>query len=125
MARPRKAKTGLRKGILRSVWRRIARDQMGAAVIMTLVLLMAFLCYIGVYAKMTKNGYYRSHLLSQLREARVDNLRLRADIQSLSSPDRLAKIATDSGMQVCDQFDYLQDNPAVVVADAGRGQGNQ
>lgn len=119
MARPRSSKIR-NKGIVQSAWRRIAGDQMGAAVILMLALLMVFLCYIGVYAKTTKNGYYRSHLLSELREARVENVRLRADIQTMSSPERLAKIASDSGMQVCDQFDYLQDNPTVVVADAGQ-----
>jgi hypothetical protein len=120
MARPRSGKSGLRKGVLRSMWRKTAGDQMGAAVLLMLLLLTVFLCYIGVYAKVTKNGYYRSHVLTQLREARAENVRLRADIQMLSSPDRLAKMANASGMQVCDQFDYLEDNPSLVVADAGQ-----
>jgi cell division protein FtsL len=120
MARPRVGRTGLKKGIVRSMWRKIAGDQMGAAFALMLILLMVLLCYVGVYAKVTKNGYYRSHLLSELREARVKNVRLRADIQTLSSPERLAEIASGSGMQVCDQFDYLEDNPTVVVADAGQ-----
>ena len=95
-------------------------DKMSLAVMVTLMILAVLLSYIGVYAKVTKNGYYRAHLVAQLREARVKNVGLRADIQTLSGPERLGHVAAQSGMEVCSQFDYLDNNNrAVIVADAG------
>ncbi|MDO8587976.1 MAG: hypothetical protein Q7T82_13185 [Armatimonadota bacterium] len=93
---------------------------MSLAVVVTLTVLAVMLSYIGVYAKVTKNGYYRAHLVAQLREARVQNVRLRADIQALSSPERLGQVAMESGMQVCSQVDYLEPgSQTMVVAEAG------
>ena len=86
MARRNRGERGGPKGILRSVWHRMAMDKMSLAVMVTLMILAVLLSYIGVYAKVTKNGYYRAHLVAQLREARVKNVGLRADIQTLSSP---------------------------------------
>jgi hypothetical protein len=109
---------GRGKGLARWALRRITNDRMGSAVIVMLLALSVLLMYVGVYAKVTKNGYHRSHLVAELREARMENMRLRADIQMLSSPDRLAQIATTSGMQTGNQFDYVGERPTVVVAEA-------
>ncbi|MDO8683894.1 MAG: hypothetical protein Q7N50_10485 [Armatimonadota bacterium] len=110
-----------KKNVFKSVMQRVAGNQMGSVVVMMMIVLGVLLSYIGVYAKVTKNGYYRANVTSQLREAREENLRLRADIQTLSSPDRLRVIATTAGMQPCNDFDYLSGGETtVVVADASR-----
>lgn len=116
------ARTGSRrsKSLLRTGLRRITTDQMGSALIFALVGLCALLVYVGMYAKATKNGYCRSQLATELREARVENQRLRADIQALSSPDRLSQIAKAAGMQQCGEFDYVRSGAPLVVADASR-----
>jgi len=109
-----------RKRAWRSCWRRISRNQMGSVVLSMLIALGILLGYVGMYAKVTKNGYCRSRLSVQVRETRVENQRLRADIQMLSSPDRLAQIAVRAGMQFSGEFDYVRPRPTVVVAEAGR-----
>jgi cell division protein FtsL len=93
---------------------------MGSVVLLVLIALGILLGYVGVYAKVTKNGYCRARLNAQVRETRVENQRLRADIQMLSSPDRLGRIAMSAGMQFSGDFDYVRPRPTVVVAEAGR-----
>jgi len=112
-ARPRR-----RKSLLRTMIREVAKDQMGSVALAMMLALVVFLAYIGVYAKVTKNGYYRSSQVGRLREARAENQRLRADIQILSSPERLRRIAEKAGMRQCQAFDYLPGRATVVVAEA-------
>ena len=120
MAGQGRTEKGCKRIARRSLLRRVTDDRMGSVVLSMMLVLGMLLAYVGVYAKVTKNGYCRARVNSQLHEALVENQRLKADIQVLTSPDRLAQVATAVGMRQCERFDYFRGPSTVVVADAGR-----
>jgi len=64
------------------------------------VLGMLFLLgYVGLYAQVTLYGYRRADLANQIRQAEMVNQDLRAQIQILTGPDRLAAVAATAGME--------------------------
>ena len=81
------------------------------------ILGMALLfCYIGLYAQITTYGYHRSDLTRQIRQIDMESQALEAEIQVLSSPDRLAAAAIDAGMVPSSDVVYISTPGKINVA---------
>jgi cell division protein FtsL len=76
------------------------------------------MCYVGLYAKITQNGYYKAKLAGELKAAKMQNQYLRADMQMLSNPDRLAVAATQAGMQQSERVLVVRVAKPVALAQA-------
>lgn len=64
--------------------------------------------YVNVFANLTAAGYNRSRLLTEYRQEKIINERLRVQHIMLSSPDRLTVSAGKSGMIYANQYEYLK-----------------
>jgi cell division protein FtsL len=67
-------------------------------VVCTLSVLLP-LGYIGLYAQVTTYGYRSAELKDHIHHVEMRNQDLRAEIQWLSSPTRIAAVAADAGME--------------------------
>jgi cell division protein FtsL len=79
---------------------------------------ISLLGYIGLYAQVTMYGYSRADLSRQIRQAEMENQALKAEIQTLSSPDRLAAAAQGAGMEPGVQVVYVHRPVNVKIARA-------
>jgi hypothetical protein len=64
--------------------------------------------YVNVFANLTAAGYNRSRLLTEFRQEKIINERLRVQHVMLSSPDRLTVSASKYGMIYANQYEYLK-----------------
>ncbi len=78
--------------------------------------IVSLLGYIGLYAQITRLGYMRSDLAKQTRQVTMENEALKADIQILSSPDRLSAAADAAGMEPGSSMLYIAVPGGVRVA---------
>jgi cell division protein FtsL len=62
------------------------------------VVLLGLIGYVGIYAQVTRCGFTSADLSRQIRQTKMENQGIKADIQVLSSPDRLAAAATAAKM---------------------------
>lgn len=107
------AKTEYRQSDVLRVSRR-HRKRRNAVFVRTLagvVGMVSLLGYIGMYAQVTMYGYRRAELTRQLRQVDMQNQALKAEIQMLTSPDRLAAVAQSAGM--------VQNTKIVYIASPG------
>ena len=74
------------------------RSAIFSRVVLCTLTITFLLGYIGLYAKVTHDGYHAYDLRKQIRQARMESQILKADIASLASAARLAKVATKAGM---------------------------
>lgn len=89
-----------------------------ARTVLCILVMVSLLGYIGLYAQVTIYGYKRAELARSLRQVEMENQALKAEIQTLSSPDRLAAVATANGMQQSVDVVYISERGAVRVARA-------
>lgn len=87
------------------------------SVICTLGAIFAF-GYIGLYGQVMIYGYHKAEVAKQMRQAKTENQALRAEVQILSSPDRLAAVAVSGGMQPAKEVLYITTPANVNVAKA-------
>ncbi|MBI2842804.1 MAG: hypothetical protein HYX78_05335 [Armatimonadetes bacterium] len=81
--------------------------------------------YVGLYAQVTMYGYRRAELSRQIRQAEMENQALRAEIQTLSSPDRLAEAALATGLEPSAKCVYISTPRSMKFAKAEGEQGNR
>ena len=74
--------------------------------------------YISLYAQVTLYGYRRAELTRQIRDLEMQNQGLRAEIQMLSSPERLSTAAIEAGMVPSASVVYIPRPAGVTVAKA-------
>jgi len=86
--------------------------------VLCVLAMVSLLGYIGLYAQVTIYGYKRAELARSLRQIEMENQALRAEIQTLSSPDRLAGVAAANGMQQSVDVVYISERGMVRVARA-------
>jgi cell division protein FtsL len=113
-------KTEYQQQIASPIYRR-RRKQRNAVVtqlIIGIVGLLGLLGYIGLYAQVTLYGYQRAELSRQTRQAEMQNQELKAEIQTLSSPERLAVAAKNAGMVPSTRVVYIPGSSKVRVAKA-------
>jgi cell division protein FtsL len=67
----------------------------------------SLLGYIGMYAQVTMYGYRKAELARELRKVDMQNQALKAEIQMLTSPDRLAAVAESAGMVQSSKIVYI------------------
>ncbi|HOK53931.1 MAG TPA: hypothetical protein PKV43_05660, partial [Armatimonadota bacterium] len=80
------------------------------------LLLVFSLGYIGLYAQVTLYGYRRAELGRQIRQIEMENQALEAEIQTLSSPERVSALAVQSGMKPRDDVVYISPSESISVA---------
>lgn len=80
--------------------------------------MVSLLGYIGLYAQVTIYGYKRADLVKSIRQIEMENQALRAEIQTLSSPERLAGVASAAGMMPGSDVVYISTRGDVRVARA-------
>lgn len=80
--------------------------------------MISLLCYVGLYAQVTLYSYHKSDLARQTRQIEMENQALRAEIQMLSSPERLAAVAVGAGMLPGSDVIYIYPDGGVKVAKA-------
>jgi cell division protein FtsL len=71
-----------------------------------------------MYAQVALYGYQRAELSRLTRQAEMQNQALRAEIQTLSSPERLAEAAKNAGMVPSTKVVYIPGPGSVKVAKA-------
>ncbi len=98
--------------------RRKKRNVVVVRVIAGTIALFGLLCYIGLYAQVTIYGYHKAELSSQIRQMEMQNQAIKAEIQTLSSPDRLAATAIEAGMVPGVDVVYISAPKKVKVARA-------
>jgi cell division protein FtsL len=89
-----------------------------ARTVLCTLAMVSLLGYIGLYAQVTIYGYKRADLSRSMRQIEMENQALRAEIQTLSSPDRLSAVATASGMTPSSEVVYISTQGDVRVARA-------
>ncbi|MEN6370877.1 MAG: hypothetical protein ABFD64_02595 [Armatimonadota bacterium] len=80
--------------------------------------MVSLLGYIGLYAQVTIYGYKRAELVKNMRQIEMENQVLRAEIQTLSSPEHLAEAASAAGMTPGSDAVYISTRGDVKVARA-------
>ena len=75
--------------------------------------LAAPFAYTNVYANLAKTGYSRSDYESKVWKERIDNQRLRVQIDSYSSYNRVKTGALKMGMVPATDYDYISQRQTV------------
>jgi cell division protein FtsL len=101
--------------------RRIARSRKrsGLRIACTIAAAVALtILYVGMYAQVTRAGYHRAALMSELRKQQLENESLRIEVQNLTGPERLATAAQEAGMLPGTESSFVRVPKAVSVARA-------
>ncbi|MEN6521381.1 MAG: hypothetical protein ABFD46_09580 [Armatimonadota bacterium] len=89
-----------------------------ARTVFCILAMVSLLGYIGLYAQVTIYGYKRAELVKNMRQVEMENQALKAEIQTLSSPERLAEVASATGMTPGSDVVYISTHGDVKVARA-------
>ncbi len=112
--RPRTARPAGRKKI--GAFQKMLGNSMVCILVLAAAVCFMLTLYVGAYAKVTETGCRRGELQSRLRAVRSENEELRATLNALRQPDRVAEFGLAHGMQPAgDNMTYLKlaDEPHV------------
>lgn len=86
--------------------------------VVSLLGMVFLLGYVGLYAQVTLYSYRGDDLTRQIRQAEMQNQALKAEIQTLASPERLAAAASEAGMEPSTDVIYVIPPQQVKIAKA-------
>jgi len=92
--------------------------QLKTTAVVGLLVLSFLFAQVGLYAKVSKNGYERAELVARLRNLNSENQSLQAKLDYLRSPERLSAVARQEGMVVADSYERIVLAPSVRMAKA-------
>jgi len=100
--------------------KRMGARQLAGAIIFGFCLLAFLFAQVGLYAKVSENGYARADLVAKVADLKAENALLQVKLEGLRSPENLSKIAKLEGMVVADSYERVVLLPSVKMAKADR-----
>ena len=100
--------------------KRISRRLLVKVIVFGLLLLASPFVHVGLYAKVSENGYQRTDMVAKLRNLKAENELLQARLEYLRSPERLSAEAQKQGMVIADGYERIVLLPSVKMAKAER-----
>jgi cell division protein FtsL len=95
--------------------RRAQNSRFSLALTGVIVVSILGVAYTAACAVATSKGYSRAKINSQLTQVRTENQLLAAEVRRLESPDRLAALAQEKGMELKCQAAYLGQTKTTVA----------
>lgn len=98
--------------------RKKAFRAVAARVIISVLLIVFVIGYIGAYAQLRLYGYRKCEYVKEQRQLIAENLSIRAEIDKLSEPDRISSIAEQDGFVAGSEIYRLGQVSSVKLAKA-------
>lgn len=105
MTRPVTGKTRNKRRT--SPFRALLRNQIACILLVAAVVCLIANVYISAYAGVVEKGYEKANLMSRLKTLRLENERLRIQLDEMRQPDAITKFADKNGMKQSDEMAYL------------------
>lgn len=100
--------------------KRVSRNRLILALALGALLFLLGLMHTWMYADVSKHGYARAELVAKIKSVEAENQVLRAELERLRNPKRLARIAREDGMVIAETYDRVVLTPSVRMAKADR-----
>ena len=94
------------------------RRRVGAARFCMIAFVILLFVHVYLYALASDSGYERAKLTARLSDLRAENAALRARVEYLRSPQRLASVAQKEHMVIADRYERVVLGPSVKMAKA-------
>lgn len=91
----------------RSLFSVVVKSQIARILIVAAAACIIAKVYVGAYAGNQEKGYQKSDLSIRLRQIRLENDRLRLELDRLRQPDAITQFAISNGMKQSDEMAYL------------------